>query len=220
MESGAGLSPDVQSGILEFLKRRVKPGGLVYVTYNLMTQWAMLVPLQAVLRELAASSAGGRDVAIRNAFAIVERLTDSKVIPASLRNVVTQLKGGVPDKYIWAYLAHEFLPEHWKPTSHAEVARALGLAKLKFAGSADLLRNLSNVFLNEGQHAALTEVPASELREFLAIGPLAIGCASMSLFAAFVACHRRAKRGCWATKSSHSSGFLRTSSKSRARMGR
>ena len=67
-------------------------------------------------------------------------------------------------RYRWAYL-HEFLTEHWTPTSHAEVARALDFAKLKFAASADLLRNLSNVFLNDGQLAALAELPTAELRE-------------------------------------------------------
>lgn len=162
------VSPDVQNAILEFLKRRVKPGGLVYVTYNLMTQWANLLPLQAVLKELTSSSPAGRDVAIRDAFAVIERLTESKVIPAGQRNLVQQLKRGVPEKYIWAYLAHELLPEHWKPTSHADVARAFGLAKLKFAGSADLLRNLVNVYLNEAQLASLAEIPSADMRETLA----------------------------------------------------
>ncbi len=162
------VSADVQAAILEFLKRRVKPGGLVYVTYNLMTQWATLLPLQGILKELTSSSPVGPDLAIRDAFGIVERLIDSKVIPASNRNVLQQLKRGVPEKYLWAYLAHEFLPEHWKPTSHADVARAFDLAKLKFAGSADLLRNLVNVYLNEAQLASLAEIPAVELRETVA----------------------------------------------------
>ena len=72
------VSPDIQNAILEFLKRRVKPGGLVYITYNLLTQWAMLLPLQGILKELSASSPGGRDLAVRNAFATIERLTDRR----------------------------------------------------------------------------------------------------------------------------------------------
>ena len=167
------VSPAVQSAIVKCLKRKVKPGGLVYITYNLLTQWASLVPLQMLLKELVASSSGARDVALRSSFSTLERLTQSKVIPASYLNAVKQLKRGVPERYLWDYLSHEFLPEHWKPTSHAEVARALDFAKLKFAGSADLLRNLSNVFLNEGQLAALAEIPSPELCE--SVGDWAAG---------------------------------------------
>ncbi len=162
------VSPDIQNAILEFLKRRVKPGGLVYITYNLLTQWAMFLPLQGILKELSASSPGGRDLAVRNAFATIERLTELKVIPANFPAALKRLKRGVPEDYVWPYLAHEFLPEHWMPTSHTDVARALGLAKLTFAGSADLLRNLTNVFVNETQWAGLAEIPAPELRETLA----------------------------------------------------
>ena len=159
------VSPALQNAIVDFLKRKVKPGGLVYITYNLMTQWASLVPLQSLLKELVASAPGARDLALRNAFATSERLTQARVIPASTLHAVEQLKRGVPEKYLWAYLSHEFLPDHWTPTSHAEVARALDSAKLKFAASADLLRNLSNVFLNDGQLAALAELPTADLRE-------------------------------------------------------
>ena len=53
------VSPAIQNAIVDFLKRKVKPGGLVYITYNLMTQWASLVPLQSLLKELAASAPVG-----------------------------------------------------------------------------------------------------------------------------------------------------------------
>lgn len=158
------VSPDVRRAILEFLQRRVKPGGLVYVTYNLMTQWAPLLPMQHVLKELAASMPGGSDVAVAQAFAFVEHLTASKVIPPNYLQTVKQL--GLSDQSA-AYLAHEFLAEHWAPTFHGDVARAFSSANLTFAGSADVLRNLDSIYVKDVQMAAIAKVADPELRETL-----------------------------------------------------
>ena len=158
------VSPEVRKAILEFLQRRVKPGGLVYVTYNLMTQWAALLPMQHILKELAASMPGTSDAAVTQALAQVEQLTASKVISPSYLQAVKQL--AVPDRAA-AYLAHEFLPEHWSPTFHSDVARAFSSAKLTFAGSADLVRTLDNIYVNDIQRTAIGKIADPELRETL-----------------------------------------------------
>src|SRR5215471_18473806 len=47
-----------QRALRKFFDRRLKPGGLVYVSYNAMPGWTRDLPFQRVLRELAASFPG------------------------------------------------------------------------------------------------------------------------------------------------------------------
>jgi len=161
------IAPELQAAILEFLENRVKPGGLVYVSYNVMPHWALIAPLQRLLCELAALSPGGSDAAIRHAFAVLERLAEFKIISPALQEGLKQISHGQSPEHMLTYFAHEYLNEHWKPAYHADVARAFGSAKFTFACSADPLRSFSNLHLSEGQQAVLAEIPSPELRETL-----------------------------------------------------
>jgi SAM-dependent methyltransferase len=159
------VGPSVQQAILDFLNRHLRPGGLVYLSYNAMPAWSVRTPLQRLLKELAVLWPGRSDHAAENAVAMLHRLADAKVIPVVFHDGLKKMTEG--QRFSPSYLSHEYLNQHWQPVYHADVARALGEAKLVYVGSTELLRNFVNLGLTAEQRKLLDEIPIVELRETL-----------------------------------------------------
>jgi hypothetical protein len=158
------IAPELQQAILRFLNGHLKPGGLLYVSYNAMPSWASVGPLQRVVKELAVLWPGRSDRAAENAIKMLSNMAEVKIIPPNLHEDVKR----ITDKRLnSSYLAHEYLNEHWRPLYHADAVRAFAEAKLAFAGSTQLLRNFTNLGVTKEQQALLSEVPIPELRETL-----------------------------------------------------
>jgi cyclopropane fatty-acyl-phospholipid synthase-like methyltransferase len=160
------IAPQLQQSILAFLNARLKPGGLVYVSYNAMPAWNAVAPLQRIVRELAGVGGQRSDVAVQHALQQVERFTKLKVIPERFQEDVKRLKDTAQNNLL-SYLAHEYLNAHWQPLYHLDVARVFASAKLTFAGNSDLLKNFYNLYLTQEQRDAVAEIPVTELRETL-----------------------------------------------------
>jgi len=161
------ISPELQRAILGFVRSRLKPGGLVYVSYNALPAWGDTMPLQRVLRELATSQHGRSDRAAGNAVAMINRLAEKKVIPPRFHEGLSRLNHDASRSADLTYLVHEYLHTGWAPYYFADVSRAFAEAKLSYAGSANLLNNFWSLGLNEEQVALLSEIAAPELRETL-----------------------------------------------------
>ncbi|HEX3485401.1 MAG TPA: class I SAM-dependent methyltransferase [Micropepsaceae bacterium] len=160
------VSPELQNAIVQFMDRHLKPGGLVFVSYNGMPAWNFMGPIQRLLRELAGTSALRSDHSIDSAITMLARLAEAKIIPPEFDKAVKRLTESTHRRNL-TYLAHEYLNEHWQPAYHADVARAFAGAKLAYIGTTDLLRNFSNLTLSESHRALLDEIPSPELRETL-----------------------------------------------------
>lgn len=157
------IAPELQSAIVAFLDARLKPGGLVYVSYNAMPAWNQVAPVQRLVKELAGSSTQRSDIAIARAIEQLERFADAKLIPERFNEGIKRIQKG--RNSMLSYLAHEYLNEHWRPVYFADVARAFADAKLEFAACSDLLKNFYNLSLNERQRALLADISPPELRE-------------------------------------------------------
>ena len=132
------IAPDLQAAIVEFMRDRLQPGGLVHVSFNALPGWSDRAPLQRLVKEFAATSLDRSDRAAERAIGAVRELSEAKIIPQRFSEVVDWLAGMVSSGGL-PYLAHEYLNEHWRPLYHADVARAFAGAKLNFAASGDLL---------------------------------------------------------------------------------
>jgi SAM-dependent methyltransferase len=159
------ISPALQESIVAFLNARLKPGGLVYVSYNTMPAWNQVAPLQRIVRELALASPERSDLAMSGALEQLGRLADAKIVPERFEEGLKRINDA--QHRMLPYLAHEYLNEHWHPLYHSDVAGALSGAKLSFAGCTDLLKNFYNLALTEEQRAVLMQIPTAELRETL-----------------------------------------------------
>jgi len=160
------VSPELQGAIVAFLKAKLKPGGLVFVSYNAMPAWTQVAPLQRVLKELADAAPTRSDLAIGHSVQALGRLFEAKVIPESFHEGMEKIQSQA-ERAQFEYLAHEYLNAHWRPLYHIDVVRAMEPAKLSYAGHADLLRNFPILGFSDEQNAALSEIPGEALRETL-----------------------------------------------------
>ena len=171
------VGPSAQRELVTALERCVAPGGLVYMGYNNMAGWATSLPLQRLIADHAARTPGDSVTKIRAAarFALALRAASPRGIDFS--RLELQLKGALddPDKVppgLFAYLAHEYLNEHWRPVFPGEVAHALADAKLAFVGRADPFSLLPELSMTQAEAQAATAYPdpagSAQLADLLA----------------------------------------------------
>lgn len=159
------ISDETRAQIVQFLKRYLKPGGVVQVSYNAMPGLAQVLPLQRLLMRGAAK---GGD-AWSGALELATKLADLDALhfkrnPDSLARV-QGFPGLDP-----SYLVHEYLHEKWTPFFFADIARELADAKLSFAGSARFPHMAPVGWLTNAQRQLLDAVTdpieAEELRDY------------------------------------------------------
>lgn len=161
------VTKENQQHIVNFIERYLKPGGLVYVSYNAMPGWAASLPLQRLLVEYASIFPNRSDVQITEAAAFVKKMVDAEagyfltgpsLLKARVDGLATHSRN---------YLVHEYMHKHWQPLYHADVARDLSEAKLEFAGSAELALAYDNLYLSKENQALVNGLTDPVMRETL-----------------------------------------------------
>jgi predicted O-methyltransferase YrrM len=140
----------VQAGIVRLLAAKVRPGGIVHMSYNVLPGWGSALGMQKLLRE------AGRRLAFRSDRQIVEALKIAKDLvdadAAQLKNSPFALHLlGAMDSMPVEYLAHEYMNASWAPCYHSDVATALGGAKLEFVAASQLTENFQELILKPPQ---------------------------------------------------------------------
>ncbi len=152
--------------LVEVLRRRLKPGGLLFVSYNALPGTLAYLPLRRILVEHTADRAGPLPRRIEEAVAFAGRLAalnagwfaQADAVP----DRVESLKRKTPN-----YIAHEYLNSDWTAFYHADVARALAGAKLDFAGPAVPMEQIDELSLSPEALAMLGEAHDPAYRETL-----------------------------------------------------
>ncbi|HEY1692749.1 MAG TPA: class I SAM-dependent methyltransferase [Polyangiaceae bacterium] len=129
-----------RAALVELAAARLKPGGVLYVSYNALPGWAAVEPLRRLLRELADRADGSRIERAHHASMAAQLLRDCGAEyftsnPAASEMLTTVLRMGP------TYAAHEYLGEHWNPMYFADVAREMSARGLAFIGQLPLAWN-------------------------------------------------------------------------------
>ncbi|NKN37321.1 methyltransferase domain-containing protein [Agrobacterium sp. a22-2] len=148
------VSEENRRHIVDFLSAKLKPGGLVYVSYNAMPGWAVTLPLRRLLVDRAARTSGPLAPRIDDALTLVTSLAEVKsdffkvhvAASARLKSMTTMARN---------YLAHEYFNRDWTPFYFEDVAAELAEAKLSFVGSLNLLDQFDDISLSEEQRKVL-----------------------------------------------------------------
>lgn len=150
--------------LLEFFRRRLKPGGIVYLSYNCLPGLAQVAPLQRLLIEHARQGSGERLDKLRRSMDFVARLQSAGALffAASPLAALRFADMGRHDPH---YLAHEYHNDNWAPFYHADVARALAGAKLSYAAAAGLMDNFDQFTLKPESAKIVAEVGERALAE-------------------------------------------------------
>lgn len=161
------VSEAVQRDIAALIERRLKPGGILYVSYNCQPGWAAKMPLRELLVD-AYQLAGGKTVEdrLREAIALLRRLADSGAqyfaanpSLAPLLEMIEQQEAG--------YLAHEFLNRHWTVFYHRDIAAKMTAAGLAYLGSAHPADNIRLLSVPEKPIALMDAMSNPVMRETL-----------------------------------------------------
>lgn len=152
------VSAENRRAIVAFIRKRLKSGGLVYVSYDTMPGWAGIAPLRRLMvQQHSVSPQASSQKALEQALALVDKLKDAgaqfyKMYP----HVTAQLDR--LRKLPSAYLAHELLTRDWQAFSFADVAAELAEAKLTYLASAHLTDHVDRVNFTEDQQRLLHEI--------------------------------------------------------------
>jgi SAM-dependent methyltransferase len=160
------MSAENRAHIVRFLKRYLKPGGIVYVSYNAMPGRSFATAMSRLMGMHAERHPDRSDVQACEAVEFVRQFSDMK--PAFFTTTETSKPWleFVADADTH-YLAHEFLNRDSNSMYHADVAADLAGAKLDYAGSADLPMAFPALYLGMEQCAYLKNCQDPVLRETL-----------------------------------------------------
>jgi SAM-dependent methyltransferase len=140
------VSHENRRQIVEFIRRRLKPGGVAYLSYNCLPGLGPVQPLQRLLHEHAKRASDGLTERIGRAIQFASRLNEAGAEFFRM-NPVAQARLARLGSQDARYLAHEYFNAHWSPSYHVDVAQEMSDAKLGYAGSAEFLANFDQFVL-------------------------------------------------------------------------
>src|SRR5262249_32343097 len=155
----AWVSSSNRGHILRFIDRHLKPGGLVYVTYNALPGWTATMPLQrlvSMFAETASERSDRRIIAALDKVAAFAKAGCAMIAPDTVERLGKERENGNV-----AYLSHEYLNAHWSPCYQVDVARDMASAKLGYGATANLLENFPDLSLTREQRELVGTTPAA-----------------------------------------------------------
>jgi SAM-dependent methyltransferase len=152
--------------IVQIIDRHLKPGGMVYVSYNCLPANAPTGPIQRFLREFALRHPGPSvEQASRGLDAASELLAKGAYFFTHNPSVEKRLERH--RKQSPRYLVHEYLHAHWESFYHADVVAEMADARLDYVGSATLAENLVELCVPESLATQVRETTDPVWRETL-----------------------------------------------------
>lgn len=156
-----------QEIVIDFLKRKLSVGGIFYVSYNTpIGKWATLLPLRNLMK-LHYDRASNRIGAVKqNVVDAIEYASNVVATQSSFANYASLIEEiNAIKKHNIAYVAGEYLGDHWNLTQFSEMAELLSQSKLEFGSHAELLENVDNLFLTESSRVLLKNINDPVLKE-------------------------------------------------------
>lgn len=161
------ISDENRHVIVNFLRRKLKVGGVLYISYNTQPGWAAMAPLRDLLAEhaeLMGAPGSGILPRVDSALTFADKLLASGAQYGSANPQVAArlevLKG--QDR---SYLAHEYFNTHWLPMSFSKMRDWLDQAKLTYACSANYIDHVDLLNLSAEQQKILADIPDPGFRE-------------------------------------------------------
>jgi SAM-dependent methyltransferase len=162
----AWVEPGVRAEIHDFLRSKLAPGGLAYLTYNALPGWAALLPVQRLFMEVAHRSVGDTLARVKKGRELLNTLAakSGRVVSQNsyLRSYLGQL-----NQQGEQYLAHEFIVSGWRPMFVVDVMEMLSEAKLTYVGSASIGENRLGFCVPNELRELVESAPDRAMRELL-----------------------------------------------------
>jgi SAM-dependent methyltransferase len=158
------ISPENRRTVVSLIRRRLKSGGLLYISYDAMPGWAGIAPLRRLLVQQHAASGGASQTGLAQALAFADKLRELGALFHRMYPYVA-VQWDRLKKLPASYLAHELLTRDWQAFSFTDVAAELAEAKLTHVGSAHLTDHVDRVNFTEEQQKFLAQIADQALGE-------------------------------------------------------
>lgn len=161
------ISDENRQVIVDFIRKKLKVGGVLYISYNTMPGWASFAPMRHLMTEHAeVLGSEGRGIVSRidGAMDFATKLLATN--PAFSRaNPLVSDRLTMMKEHNRHYLAHEYFNRDWHPMHFATMAEWLEPAKVQFACSAIYFDAIEAINLSAEQQAFLAEIPDPMFRQ-------------------------------------------------------
>ncbi len=161
------ISDENRAVLVDFFRRKLRVGGVLYVSYNTLPGWSGFAPMRNLLTEhVRALGSGGNGIVanIDQSIEFAEKLLAVKPKFATSHPLITEqiarIKGMNRN-----YLAHEYFNRDWHPMYFSTMANWLLPAKLSFACSAHMVDHTDAINLTADQSTLLKAIPDPLFRE-------------------------------------------------------
>jgi SAM-dependent methyltransferase len=160
------IDATAQADLLRFVDRQLKPGGLLYLSYDCLPGWAGDMPLHHLLRTLTDRAQGDSIARLESADRIITALqnlgADALRLGAMGREWA-ELRRKLPA----SYFVHQFLPPAWKPIYVTALRQAVSGIGLMPIGSATIRENVDAFTLGTTARELVAAAADPDLRELL-----------------------------------------------------
>lgn len=153
------ISYENQLIILKFIRKYLKPSGIVYISYNCSTGWAANMPIRELFYSHYKfnSKSNSPTQKVKDALSFSRDLFEQKPLflqrHPSAQSKLERLEQENPN-----YLIHEYLNQDWQCFSFQQIVHLFEDIKLSFAGTTDLLALIDDIHLTKEQQQFLEQI--------------------------------------------------------------
>jgi SAM-dependent methyltransferase len=154
------ISDENRQVIVDFIRKKLKVGGVLYISYNTLPGWGAFAPMRHLMTEHAEIiGAYGEGIINRidGALDFTEKLFATNPLFARANPLVKEkIKQIAGENH--HYLAHEYFNRDWHPMYISKMAKLLDSAKLTYACSSHYLDYVDAVNLTTEQQTFLKDI--------------------------------------------------------------
>ena len=161
------VRPHVRRDIRRVIDAFLKPGGLVYVSYDAVPGWASFLPLRRIMLDLTAEVTGGtaaRAAAGLKHLAYLRDIGSSYFKNNPVAAKLLDRMAGKSDNFI----AHQFFNSTWEPRNFSDVAGEMAAIGLEFIDQTEIARNRRGGDTADRFRPVLGDTPDRRARESVA----------------------------------------------------
>ncbi|XID75321.1 class I SAM-dependent methyltransferase [Alkanindiges sp. WGS2144] len=160
------ISSQNQDIIVQFIKKYLKPGGMVYISYNCLPGISAVLPLKGLFDSYSqlGTTETNPITRIRQSLNFAQQLFSLEPQYVKAMPQVVSALNSLKDKDPY-YLAHEYFNLSWQALSFRDVTSQMDAGKLQYASSTDLLTQVDSINLSTGAIEFLDNIENPILRE-------------------------------------------------------
>jgi len=154
------ISDENRAVIVDFIRKKLKVGGVLYISYNTLPGWGTFAPMRHLMTEhaeIVGADGVGIVSRIEGALDFTEKLLATNPLFARANPLVNEKIKQIKSQNRH-YLAHEYFNRDWHPMHFGTMAKWLESAKLTYACSAHYLDYVEAVNLTAEQQAFLKDI--------------------------------------------------------------